>query len=464
MKRNLRIPLVMVAICSIILGACQPNVAATTPPTAAVQPTSMAQPAPTEQQQPTEAQAPTQSPTQASQASSGAVEINFFLRLSEPGTIWPDTIDRFNQAHEGKIHVTMSYVDDTTYVTKLPILLRSETPPDVYFSWEGGRAKALIDAGFVEPLDSYYQKYGWDNILSPGALSLSVFNGTKYLVPYYMSSSAVWYRPDILKKYNLSVPTTWDELLNVCETLKQNKVYCWMIANKENWVAQFDWNGIFVNKYGVDAYNDLINRKIPWTDPRVVDAFQTLKDFVDKGYVYPNPNSIGLLDGNIPFAQGQVAMWYQGSWMPQVFGMASAPFDFDFFQFPAFPPQKPTMEVFAEETLMIDSKSTHKDEAAEFINWVISNEIQTLRTTQGFFPAIKNVDLSALKPPILQTLGKAMADAGPFTYMHVDHAVSDAVSAEFLDALQAVIAGAMSPADAAAASEAAASKEQGPVQ
>jgi raffinose/stachyose/melibiose transport system substrate-binding protein len=278
-----------------------------------------------------------------------------------------------------------------------------------------------------------------------------------------MASSAVWYRPDILAEHNLAVPTTWAELESVCQALKDAGVYCWMLANKENWVAQFEWTSIMVNKHGLPAYNDLVANKIPWTDPRVVDTFQTLKDFVDKGYVYPNPNSIGLLDGGVPFAQGEVAMWYQGSWMPGVFGLADAPFEYDYFQFPAFPGQTPLMEVFAEETLMIHSKSPHKDEAAEFINWVVSEEIQALRTERGYFPSNVNADTSALTPPIRVELAKDMAAAGPFTYMHVDHAIVPPIANEFLDALQAVIGGAMTPEEAAAASEAAAVKERGPV-
>jgi raffinose/stachyose/melibiose transport system substrate-binding protein len=458
MKRTSLFPLVLLIIFSLILGACQPSAGTTEQPTTQVmeQPTSevMEQPTTEVVEQPT---------GEAEQPSTGPVELSFFLRLSEPGEIWPETIDSFNKANEGKIHVTMSYVDDTTYHTKLPILLRSDTPPDVFFSWEGGYAKAIIDAGFVEPLDRYFEKYGWNDRLNPGAISLSIFDGTKYLVPYYMSSAALWYRSDILDQYNLSVPTTWDELQSVCQTLEDNGVSCWMLANKENWVAQFDWCGIFVNKYGVDAYNDLINRKIPWTDPRVVDTFQTLKDFVDSGYVYPNPNSIGLLDGNIPFAQGDAVFWYQGSWMPQVFGMSEAPFEYNYTQFPAFPDQTPTMEVFAEETMMIGSASAHKDEAAEFVDWVLSDEMQTLRASIGYFPSTKGVDLSSMSPPILQSLGQTMAEAGPYTYMHIDHALSQAVATEILDALQAVIGGAMSPEDAAAASEAAASSEMGPV-
>ncbi len=458
MKRNLLLPLVFLIICSMILGACQPKTVATAQPTAATAAPATSAPA----TQP--AAGPTAVPTNWVAAPyAGGTKINFFLRLSEPGTLWPQTIDSFNKAFAGKIYVTMSYADDNTYKTKLPIVLRGDNPPDVYFSWEGGRAKALVDAGFVEPLDSYYTKYGWDKTLNPGPITLATINGKKYIVPYYMSASEVWYRPDILQKYNLTVPKTWDELQKVCQTLKDNGVYCWLITDKDIWEAQFDWCGLFVNKFGVDVYDQLINRKIAWTDPRVVDAFQTIKDFVDKGYVYPNPNSIGILDGNIPFAQGKVAFWYQGSWMPQVFGMASAPFTFDYFQFPSFPGVKPTQEVFAEETLMINSSSQHKDEAAEFINWVISPEIQKLRTEQGYFPALKGIDLSAMKPPILQKLGKDMEAAGPFTYMHIDHALSDAVAQPFLDALQGVLAGAITPADAAKQTEAAANTEMGPV-
>jgi raffinose/stachyose/melibiose transport system substrate-binding protein len=458
MKSISRFSIMFLIVCAMILNACQTNAGTTQQPTTE----SVEQPTVAAAEQPT-AETVTQPTEVASQPSTEAVELSFFIRLSEPGDIWPDTIDRFNANHEGKIHVTMSYVDDTTYHTKLPILLRSDTPPDVFFSWEGGYAKDIIDAGFAEPLDRYFDRYGWADRLNPGALSLSIYDGTKYLVPYYMSSAAVWYRPDILAKYNLDTPTTWDELLSVCQTLKDNGVSCWMLANKENWVAQFDWCGIFVNKYGVNVYNDLINRKLPWTDPRVVDALQTLKDFVDAGYVYPNPNSIGLLDGNIPFAQGDAAFWYQGSWMPQVFGMSEAPFEFAYLQFPTFPPQTPTMEVFAEETLMIGSASTHKDEAAEFVDWVISDEIQTLRTTYGYFPSVQGIDLSAMNPPILQELGKTMSEAGPYTYMHLDHALSQAVATEMLDSLQAVIGGAMTPEDAAASFEAAANSEMGPV-
>ncbi len=108
---------------------------------------------------------------------------------------------------------------------------------------------------------------------------------------------------------------------------------------------------------------------------------------------------------------------------------------------PAFGSRKPVMSVFAEDTLMIHSKSKNPDAAAEFLNWMISKEAMSKKLEiDKPFPSNATADLSRLTP-MEQRLGKAMGDAGSFTFMHVDHAVSPAISDKFLDGLQGVLAG-----------------------
>jgi raffinose/stachyose/melibiose transport system substrate-binding protein len=63
-----------------------------------------------------------------------------------------------------------------------------------------------------------------------------------------------------------------------------------------------------------------------------------------------------------------------------------------------------------------------------------------------------STDLSHLSD-MEQRLGKAMADAGSFTFMHVDHATPPAISDKFLDGLQGVLADAMTPEEAMALTE-----------
>ena len=56
-----------------------------------------------------------------------------------------------------------------------------------------------------------------------------------------------------------------------------------MLSNQKKWPAQFMWSAMMVNKYGLDAYQGLIDNKIPWTDPRAVDITAMMKKLADDG-------------------------------------------------------------------------------------------------------------------------------------------------------------------------------------
>jgi raffinose/stachyose/melibiose transport system substrate-binding protein len=73
----------------------------------------------------------------------------------------------------------------------------------LYYSWEGGRAKELIDNGFSADLSPYYAKYGWGKSLIPAGVTLATFGGKQYFVPTEMCASVVWYRKDLYEKLGL---------------------------------------------------------------------------------------------------------------------------------------------------------------------------------------------------------------------------------------------------------------------
>jgi raffinose/stachyose/melibiose transport system substrate-binding protein len=135
----------------------------------------------------------------------------------------------------------------------------------------------------------------------------------------------------------------------------------------------------------------------------------------------------------------------------------------DFFPMPQIGDRKPVMSVFAEDTIMIHAKSPNKDAAAEFVNWMVSKEAMSKKLEiDKPYPSNSDADLSRLTD-MEQRLGKAMSAAGSFTFMHVDHATPPSISDKFLDAVQGVLAGAMSPKDAMQLTEDAAIRARGKV-
>ena len=218
-------------------------------------------------------------------AAAAPIELRYFYRAA-----WPTSeiyanwlIDEWNKKNGDRVHVTGASVDGETYKTKQTIELSSSSPPDIFYSWEGGRAAEIIKAGFSADLTDYYEKFGWDKSLNPASVTLATFDGKQYFVPTEIGASVVWYRKDLHDKLGLTVPKTWDEMMANAAKAKAAGIAPFMLSNQKKWPAQFMWSAMMVNKYGLDAYQGLIDNKIPWTDPRAVDITAMMKKLADDG-------------------------------------------------------------------------------------------------------------------------------------------------------------------------------------
>jgi trehalose/maltose transport system substrate-binding protein len=57
----------------------------------------------------------------------------------------------------------------------------------------------------------------------PAAMDQAMYNGSLYAIPYYMSYAGLFYRKDLLDKYGLKPPTTWDELISQINTVAKKE-------------------------------------------------------------------------------------------------------------------------------------------------------------------------------------------------------------------------------------------------
>jgi len=401
-------------------------------------------------------------------ACAAPTEIQYFYRAA-----WPTSeiyanwlIDEWNKKNGDRIKVTGASVDGETYKTKQTIEISSSDPPDIFYSWEGGRAGEIVKGGFAADLTDYYKKYGWDKSLNTASVSLAKFDGKPFFVPTELGASVVWYRKDLHDKLGLTVPTTWDEMMANAAKAKAAGIAPFMLSNQKKWPAQFMWSAMMVNKYGLDAYQGLIDNKIPWTDPRAVDITAMMKKLADDGMFIENFNSIDFAPAQVPWAQGKALYWYKGSFILGSFRGDKAQCcaePIDWFPFPAMSDKKPVMSIYDEDTVMIHAASKNKDAAAEFVNWMVSPEASAKKLEiDKPYASNASTDLSHLSA-MEQRLGKAMSDAGSYTFMHVDHGTPPAISDRFLDGLQGVLAGAVSPEEAMEATETEAQRVRGKI-
>ena len=153
------------------------------------------------------------------------VNIEFQFHKGETDAINAMTaaIDAFNAANPG-IHVEMNTAGDTN-----SMVARSQQDdlPDIFACQTSATFEKMFAAGQLMDLT------GQDflNNIVEGTLALSTYEGKNWRLPYSLSCYGLYIRTDIFEEQGLAWPTTWAELMDVCEKLKAAGI--WGFANPD---------------------------------------------------------------------------------------------------------------------------------------------------------------------------------------------------------------------------------------
>jgi raffinose/stachyose/melibiose transport system substrate-binding protein len=140
--------------------------------------------------------------------------------------------------------------------------------------------------------------------------------GKVYVLPMDQDKGGPVFNADILQEYNIKVPTTWDELLAACETIKTksaDKITCVHIGGADAWpVGQyydFFSTPLAVSPQTNDAQT-LLDGKYEWN--KYTPLSQNLLELQQKGYLNKDVLTAKYSDSAKAFAEGKVAFGFYG--------------------------------------------------------------------------------------------------------------------------------------------------------
>ena len=125
--------------------------------------------------------------------------------------------DRFNETYP---NVQLNYVKLDDYNNMLGTVLEGNDKPNIFFSytWMIGNEQYEPVAAHMEELSD--SALGLDlNCIRPGLINHDA-EGHVLLVPVFSRSYGMLVNNDLFKKEGLNVPTTWTELVSVCEAFR----------------------------------------------------------------------------------------------------------------------------------------------------------------------------------------------------------------------------------------------------
>jgi multiple sugar transport system substrate-binding protein/raffinose/stachyose/melibiose transport system substrate-binding protein len=248
---------------------------------------------------------------------------------------------------------------------------------------------------------------------------MSSVNGKQYFVPSSWYWWAVYYRKDIFEQYGLTAPETWDEFLQVCETLKANGIAPITIGTKYRWTAAawFDYLNMRVN--GPEFHINLMLGKESYDDPRVLKVFTDYwAPLIENGYFIEDPAAYSWSEA-IPFMlEGNAAMYLMGDFLRDSYPDEDED-KLDFFRFPIIDPNVPIGEDAPTDGFLIAANAQHVEAAKNFIAYLGGVEAQQFFADElGRLPTNMDVDTSGFTP--MQQQGLTLIQGADFVAQFYD--------------------------------------------
>lgn len=126
--------------------------------------------------------------------------------------------DRFNEFYP---NVNLSYVKVDDYNNTLSSVLEGKDKPNIFFSytWMIGNSKYDSIVSHMEDLSDTKLKLNIDCIRQ--GLINHMDDGKILMLPVFSRTYGMMVNNDLFKKENLEIPSTWDNLFSVCNSLKE---------------------------------------------------------------------------------------------------------------------------------------------------------------------------------------------------------------------------------------------------
>jgi multiple sugar transport system substrate-binding protein len=308
-----------------------------------------------------------------SNESAGAASATLTLQSSLSD---PDPKAALTKVVEGytKSQVTLNTIAIETFRAQLPTYLNSGNPPDVLTWYAGSVARDYASKGFLLDVSDLWTGSGPCAGFSPALKELSTADGKQIFVPTNYYWWGVFYRKSAFQEWGVQVPTTWDEFIAVCKTIKSKGVApISMGTGSTPWVASgwFDYLNLRIN--GAEFHRDLLAGKHPFDGPEVKAVMDHYRQLVE--YIDPKGRSYSWQDAVTPLTAKKAGMYLIGAFITS--GVPSdAVDDLDFFRVPIIDPSVPVAEEAPTDGYFASAKSRNPQGAKELLGYLASAPAQ----------------------------------------------------------------------------------------
>lgn len=283
---------------------------------------------------------------------------------------YANSIADYEAAHPG-VKIVHETFENESYKTKIKAAVAANELPDIFFTWGGGFSTAFVESGRVLCIDDAYENF--KDELPEAMLGNLTWDGKKYGSCYTMNVSMLFYNKTMFEANGLTAPSTWDELVTVCQTFIDNGITPFGISAKDTWVLAQAHDAFTLKSVGASTLSSVLTKdgSNSYNAPEFIDASAKFAELVAMGAY--NESAIALTNDEAcaTFYSGEVPMYIMGSWMPgSINSDAEDPSDFSVVPVPVINSGNAAVTDFMggpSDSLMVAASSENPELAAEAV-------------------------------------------------------------------------------------------------
>lgn len=358
---------------------------------------------------------------------SDTVTLNFFQFKPEAVAQFDEMIAGFEAENPG-IEVVQNHVPNAD--TALRTLLVKNKVPDVMTLNAGATFGELARAGvFADVADLPVMSTVADapvKIVTDLGQNGDEISG----VPFALAASSIIYNTTIFAEHDVEVPQTWDELLAAADTFQAAGVTPFYGTLKDQWTVLPSFNNLG-GALQPDGFFDDLRALGDDAGPDSVPSFSAdYREATEKlvtlfSYNQPNRDSRDYNAGNKAFADGESAMYLQGTYAIAPVLENNPDLDLGTFPYPATDDPDDTVLVTGVDVVLAIGRDTpHRPEVEKFVEYMMRPEnVDTYGQAQSTFSPLEGAAPST--NPYLAGLNDYIEEGRIIGYL--DHQIPAAV-------------------------------------
>lgn len=334
-------------------------------------------------------------------ASSGKKKLTLWhIQTSTSADIIHEAAERFN-ANNSEYEVEVVDKVNDSYKSDLSLAINAGTMPDIFITWGGQTMYDYADEGLICNLTEYMNKDNYVNEFVEAGIAQCTYNDKIYAVPVEnVSVAGFFYNTEVFDKYNLEEPKTIAELEKICDTLVENGVAPFALANATQWTGSMYFQYLATRYGGLEPFADAAAGTGTFENDAFVYAGEKIQEWVEKGYFCDGFNGMDDDAGQARMLlyNGDAAMDLMGSWFTSTVAGENQQFIDDgklgFFPFPALETstadQTYSLGTIGDNLYAVSSSCEAPEVAFEMIQYLLDETSQKERKYVGKIIPLKS--------------------------------------------------------------------------